>query len=415
MRFLWLTKDLPMKADTGAHLYSNGLLRALVATGASGTLITYSSAASATPIPNLNVMLVPHPRRFRALSLLSGMQSDAYVLSGASFARLVRDQMAESPDCIFLDYFAMGWLLPVIEAAQKDKARPALIVYVSHNYETAVRRQVARSMRSFFFRQVLKLDAEKAAKLDLKLARSADLIVANTDEDRFAYEKDVPEKKVITVSPAYDGIIAPTRAIMEVTSRRVIIVGSFEWIAKSSSLKRFLSAAEEPFRRAGITVLVVGKVPNNLIKERFSKKDFCTFTGWVEDVRPYISDARIGVVPDDVGGGFKHKLLYYIFAGLPVAAIRSQVAGLPVDVENDLITAHSADDLVRKIVITIDDLAGLNGMRTRCWDQCAARYSWTERGKRLRGAIDPMLKLRLADRESRTPNAEHFSLGAGLS
>jgi hypothetical protein len=58
--------------------YSNGLIGAFVATGASGTLMTYSSAVSIEPIPNPNVILVPRPKRFRALSLLSDMQSDAY-------------------------------------------------------------------------------------------------------------------------------------------------------------------------------------------------------------------------------------------------------------------------------------------------------------------------------------------------
>jgi glycosyltransferase involved in cell wall biosynthesis len=247
---------------------------------------------------------------------------------------------------------------------------------------------VAASAENPFLRQVLKLDAEKAARLDLRLARAADLIIANTDDDRHAYEKDVPLKPVLTLVPAYDGEITSTRAIDTSIPRRVVITGTFEWIAKQSALRRFVKAAEGPFRQAGIELLIVGRGPQALVDELSAKSDICRFTGWVEDVRPYLRGARIGIMPDDVGGGFKHKYLYYIFAGLPIATIRSQVAGLPVDVERDMIVRDSIGELVEAIVHMIDDIPLLNEMRERCWNACATAFSWTERGVRLRQAID---------------------------
>jgi polysaccharide biosynthesis protein PslH len=393
MYFLWLSRDLPTRNDNGANIYSNGLIRGLLGTGTTGTLISYAHPDD-TParVPGLTARSTPHQNRLRAFSLLSSLQAHAYQLKGKRFAALVRTALSDHYDVVIVDYFAMGWVLPILEAAWKgNPARPAL-VYVSHNYEPEVRRQVAASADGLFLRQLMKLDAEKAARLDLSLVKAADLIVANTDEDKHAYEKDAPGKPVLTLVPAYDGEILPTRPIDANVPRRAVITGTFDWIAKQNALRRFVAAAEEPFRRSGIELHVVGRVPQPLLDELSAKSKICHFTGWVEDVRPHLRNSRIGVMPDDVGGGFKHKYLYYIFSGLAVAAIRSQISGLPVNIDRDMIARDDAKELAEAIVGAMDDIPRLNEMRENCWNACATAFSWTERGQKLREALEAISK-----------------------
>ncbi len=395
MRFVWVAKEVPLNPESGLLIYSNGLLRGVLESGATGTLIAFArKEAEGVSVPGLEIKALRPQRRIRALSLLSSQHSDSYRHQNSEFKKVLEQAVMDKPDVVVIDYFAMGWVLPVIERALKNQAKRPMVIHISHNYESNLRFEVAASVKNPIMRRILRIDANKAAKLEKKLLAACDLLVVITDQDKRCFERDAPEKPIITLTPAYDGEIAPTRPIDSTLPRRVIILGSFDWIAKQSNLRRFLKAAENAFPAAGIDILVVGRGPESFIEELSFMYPWCKFTGRVADVRQYLSGGRIGVMPDDVGGGFKLKYLYYIFAGLPVATIRSQVAGMPIDVDRDFISRGSMEDLVSAIVETVDDIPLLEGMRQRAWNACAPEFNWGERGRRLRQCIDDLMKAR---------------------
>jgi polysaccharide biosynthesis protein PslH len=404
MRFVWITKENPLESGSGARIYSNGLLRGLLNTGATGTLVANElPGTKPVAVDGLTQRFATPMRRFRAFSLLTNLHSDAYRMKNAEIAFLFRQALDENPDTVVIDYYATGWVLEIFEEVfRKTRKRPVL-VYISHNYEPVVRRQVAGSVKNPLMRLIIKLDAEKGVRHDQQLVQAADLVVVNTDEDKLAYLKDAPGRTFVTLTPAYDGEIQPTRPIDESRPRRAVIMGSLDWIAKQMTLRRFLKHAEGPFKSAGIELLVVGRAPQAFIEELAEKHPFCKFTGTVDDVRPYLADARIGIMPDDVGGGFKHKNLYYIFAGLPIATIRSQFAGMPVDTDRDVIAADSIEELVHTVVASIDDIPRLDGMRQRCWDACAKAFDWSDRGRRLRECIDSAMAGRPRNKNGTPP------------
>ena len=388
MRFLWIAKDFPNIPDTGALLYTNGLLRSFVDAGATGNLLTYGSDTGVFAGGfGIKVRAVALPRRNRVFSLLSSQQSDAWRLKSSLFLQALDEELAENPGVIVIDYFAMGWALPhLLTRFHQMRVKPKL-VYVSHNYERAVRKAVALSASGLVMRYVMALDAFKAGKLEDRLVAAADIVTTITDEDRQLYLRNAPKKTVLTLKPAFNGEIKPTSPITAETPRRVVLVGSFEWAAKQFILRRFLDAAEQPFQQASIELLVVGKIPDAFRGEMAAKHKTVRFTGRVADVRPFIRGGRIGLMPDDVGGGFKLKILDYVFDGLAVATIASQAAGLPLQPGVDMITGETIPELVGRIVGAIDDVARLDAMRRSAWAACANQFDWKSRGQALKSAL----------------------------
>jgi glycosyltransferase involved in cell wall biosynthesis len=377
-------KEVPFSPDSGHLIYSNGLLCGLLESGAEGVLVAnHRPEAGHNPFSALTIRAVPPQKKLRALSLLTRYHSDSFRIQSKAFAAALVDAMNSNPAFVVIDYFAMGWVLPIVKKWMQSSGKKPILVYVSHNFESTLRSQVAASMKNPLMRAVLQLDASKAARLERELVADCDLLVVNTDEDGAKYREMAPGKTILTLTPAYDGEIVETRALTTDVPRRVIIVGAFDWIAKQSNLQRFLEAAEQGFKKARVDVLVVGRAPESFMAAMSSRFDFCKFTGRVDDVKPYLSGGRIGVMPDEVGGGFKHKYLYYVFAGLPVATIRSQIAGLPIDPDRDFITRETMDELVDAIVKRIDNLPELNAMRERSWSQCASAFRWRDRGVQL--------------------------------
>lgn len=388
IRFIWITREVPLNPDNGLLIYSNGLIRGLLKAGATGEVVAYArQGADGAAVPGLTIEAVPRARKSTVLSLASKWYSDSWRFKSSQFQLILERLPWENVDAVVIDYFSMGWVLDTVQKALRRVRRRPLLVHISHNYESLVRMQVAESQRNRFRRWVMRFDAKKAGKTERRLVEACDLLVVNTDDDNAQFRRDAPDKTIVTLTPGYDGEIRPTRAITALLPRRVIAVGAFEWIAKQSALRRFLEIADGPFREAAIEFLVVGRAPTQLIQELAAKHSFCRLTGPVEDVKSYIPDARIGVVVDDVGGGFKHKFLYYIFGGVAAAAMRSQISGLPVDPARDIIAQDSMEELVTAIVDHIDDIATLDGMRQRCWDACARAFAWEERGDRLAEAI----------------------------
>ena len=394
MKFVWVTRQTPLIPTLGAYSYSNGLLRGLLASGAEGRLVAYErpDAPSGT-VPGLDLRLSPPPSVNRALSLVSRLPSDAYRLRTRAFERRLMEAITPDIDAVIIDFYAMGWVLPTIGRIKAARpGRPLAVVYVSHQYEQALRGDIARDHRgSPVMGAALRLDAIKAGRIERQLIAGADLVTAIITADEARFRRDAPGKPVLTLTPGYDRPAAIPRAMDAATPRRVILSGSLDWIAKKRNFQRFLDAADAPFRAAGIESLVVGRTDPDFAAAMRRRSSVCAFTGEVPDVAPFMAEGRIGVMPDEVGGGFKIKLLDYVFGALPIAAIGAQVADLPLDRENDMILRPNVTELAGAVVGAIDDLDRLNGMRERALAACAGRFDWNARGRRLAEAIDDVL------------------------
>jgi len=107
----------------------------------------------------------------------------------------------------------------------------------------------------------------------------------------------------------------------------------------------------------------------------------------VTDAAPFLARARIAVVPESIGGGFKLKFLDYIFGRVPVATVSQAAAGLPEELQRSMLSNDSLPGLVQEIVSHIDRLDELNRMQERAFTHGKAQFRWSVRGERFRQAI----------------------------
>ena len=177
------------------------------------------------------------------------------------------------------------------------------------------------------------------------------------------------------------------RSITAETPRRVIIMGSFQWIVKRENLARFIEIADPAFKEHGIELDVIGDVPQELLSVLQARCRATRFHGFVTDIAPFFRRARIGVVPESIGGGFKLKFLDYIFGRLPVATVSQAAAGLPEELQRTMLSNGSLEGLVGEIVSHMDRLDDLNRMQESAFALGKERFIWRARGERLRQAI----------------------------
>jgi hypothetical protein len=361
----------------------------LAAAGASVRFLGFGSAAGAPDDRGVDYVSVGTAQRNQTAAILSALPIAAAIDSTDAYSDLLEEQLCAEWDAIVFDGYGTGWALPrCLDYVRAQKVKRTVLVHVSHNHEAAVWAAMARQARGSLARRfVLWQNAVKVRALERKVVASVDLVSAICDEDLAALHVDLPREQTITLTPGYAGPILSERFIGDWTPRRVVIVGSFRWQPKQENLARFVECADPVFHRHGVQLDIVGDVPGELLTSLQTRCRATTFHGFLDDMAPLMNQARMAIVPELIGGGFKLKFLDYFFTRVPVASLTAAAAGLPAPLRELMFAEPTLEALVASIVANIDEVDRLNQFQDRAFHAARTLFRWDDRGVRLKHAI----------------------------
>jgi peptidoglycan/LPS O-acetylase OafA/YrhL len=390
MRCLWIARYIPYPLDAGAKVYSAKLAQSLAE---SGVFVRFIGFGDVHAVPDsaasVEWLEVPGGKRGKGFAVCSAMPIAAAIDSTKAYRSLLEAQLEERWDAIVLDGYGSGWALNRC-LAHRDESRshPPVLVHVSHNHEEILWRAMAReACGPAFKRFALRANANKVSRLERRIVHNVDLLTTITDEDRRSLGAGLDDDRTLSLTPGYTGWVASERCITAETPRRVIIMGSFQWVVKQENLARFVEIADPIFKEHGIELDIIGDIPRELLSTLRARCRATCFHGFVPDVAPFFARARIGVVPESIGGGFKLKFLDYIFGRVPVATVPQAAAGLPEELRRTMLSNDSLGGLIRDIVSHMDRLDELNRMQESAFAIGKERFRWSARGERLQQAI----------------------------
>jgi glycosyltransferase involved in cell wall biosynthesis len=393
LKVLCLGKIIPLPLNSGERIYTAALAAAIANAGARTKFLGLKNPESEVGGGELSSCVEwktiagqPNPLWRSLLSLLP--------LNGARFAtsafkRDLRLEMRDGAyDAVVFDQYSISWALDLIVNAASN--RP-VIVYVAHNFEAEVTRQIAKNYKGDLLRKLaLTLNHLKTVAAERRLTREADILVTLTDEDRKSialYARPVQRLKALVLRPGHVGTTNAERMITADTPRKVLIVGSFAWIAKQMNVESLLSVGYEGFVSAGITIDIIGYIPD-LVLDRWRRRfPHVNFRGFVDDLLEEFSSARIALIPEETGGGFKLKTLDYIFGRIPVAAIKSGLGGIPDEVSRHFLVSDSIPELIDSVLQNIDNVSLLQRLHQSAFMAAKGRFDWQRNGALLVQAI----------------------------
>jgi glycosyltransferase involved in cell wall biosynthesis len=407
LRCLWLAREIPLPLRFGDRVYTAQLAQALVAAGASVTFMglatsTASCLQAAQAFENrINWKIVPGRPNPTAVALGSLLPVVAARFATRAYAQQLDAMLhAHDFDIIILDHYAMVWVIGYIQGREKNGARP-LIAYIAHNFETKLSVDTAGDFHGNLFRKLaLHANAWKIAAAERRLADVANIIVTLTAEDANSLASLSPLSTKLVLPPGYNGPRAPDRQIVPATPRRVVIVGAYRWTPKEINLSAFLETADPILKNAGVGIDVVGEVSDSLRKAWEPRVKATRFVGFVDDLSEFLAARRIGLVIEEIGGGFKLKTLDYVFNRVPIAALKGSVAGLPLTPGLHYLSFESMLELAQGVAAVIDDDRRLNSMQQAAYERCELHFNWSDRGQTLCDAIRKVVtRKRAADTE----------------
>jgi polysaccharide biosynthesis protein PslH len=386
MKCLWLSRYLPYPIIAGDRNYTAHLANSLADAGADVTFVGLNENDFAAIPTNsrLKWHIVEGGTRPRPLALISSMPLVAASYQTRAYRKALVGLMQDEWDVIVLDQYALGWALEVLGP------RRSILVHVAHDHEESVTGSIAESGGLPLPKRLfLKINHFKTARLERRITRTVDLVTCITGEDKKLFDAQGARNTVVLI-PGYSGPRVAQRTISVNTPRQVAIMGSFQWIAKQENLKIVLSALDPIFAQAGIRLIVGGSVSVELRKQLAPTLNATTFHGYVEDGRAFFDRSRLALLAEPIGGGFKLKLLDYIFHRAPVAALDRNLTGLPSPLRACVVSSDSLCSLGRGIVEIIDNIDKLNSLQNAAYEIAMPLFDWKDRGRSFLTAIEQL-------------------------
>jgi len=384
VRVLWLGRSVDLTLDAGDRVYSYSFVCA-VAEQPGVTLsyigLTDQSKGQFQPSPSSVNWRPVYARTNSSLKFLysslpmSGAKNDVREYTDAIFQALTR----ETWDAVVLDHYALALAIPLIDKAGFRGA----VVHVAHDFETHVTRDIAETYSGNpVKRTLLKLNAKRTAAAEQSLAARCDLMVTLTEKDAVSFRKVNPKLDSLIIPPGHRGGVVESRTISDAVPKRVIAIGSYTWLAKRMNLLEFVESADEFFFQNGIEFRVIGKIPEDFHEIRARQWKATRLLGFVDDPTAEFDNARMGLVVDRTGGGFKLKMLDYIFQRVPVGGYTHALEGLPDTVAPHVVSHSETEPLLKAIVEAVNDPDRLQRMQVAAFQAAKGLFDWSSNGKR---------------------------------
>lgn len=387
MRYLWLTWIDPAPEHDGQRIYSGRLIDAVAAAGGKIDVLCFANKDSprrpGIAEGNVRWWPVAGVPRSSFKSIFSPLPNIACRCDTARMRRGLRALATQGRwDIVVLDGLYAGWAVPYLREVRDDHGVPARVVYVSHNHEETLRPEIAHNYQGNSVKAaLLRRDATKAIRTERGMVDRANLVTAITEEDVALYRRYRADKRIVTLTPGYSGHRLERRKISADTPRRAVILGSFDWIAKRMNLEEFVALADPCFAAAGAELEVVGNSEPGFLGRLRRRARATRFVGSVPEIEPYLRRSRIAVVPERSGGGFKLKVLDYVFHRLPIAAMATSTAGMPLQPFESILTFENLEQLASGVIRALDDIPLLNRLQDRAYAACKDQFDWRRRGE----------------------------------
>lgn len=230
---------------------------------------------------------------------------------------------------------------------------PAKILF-QHNVEAQILKRHAANSPGLVLRRYMALQGNRMFRFEGKIGREFDAIIAVSDQDRQRFESDYSWKHIGVIDTGVDlEYFAPSPAAER--PGQVLFVGSLDWLPNQYGVRWFVEQVWPLIRQGNPAARfqVVGRRPPRDILA-LGGVDGVQVVGTVPDVRPYLAESAVVVVPLAVGGGTRLKIFEAMAMGKVVVSTTVGCEGLPVVPGRHLVVEDQPDRFARAVLKLLD-------------------------------------------------------------
>lgn len=203
-------------------------------------------------------------------------------------------------------------------------------ILFQHNVEAQILKRHAEVGHGRLRRWYMHGEWRKMQRFERECGGQFDAVIAVSELDRQTFQRDYGWNHVQVIDTAVDTeFFQPDGKVKETES--VVFVGSMDWLPNQDGVKFFAREVWPQIRQrnAAATFRIVGRNPSAEVRS-LGNQPGIEVVGSVPDVRPYLSEAAVVVVPLLVGGGTRLKIFEAMAMGRAVVSTTIGAEGLPL-------------------------------------------------------------------------------------
>ena len=282
----------------------------------------------------------------------------------------IRERLTEGVDLCVADFLVAMPNLPAVGGVP--------VVLFEHNVEHMIWKRLYQVEERRWRRALLAVEWRKMRRYEAEACARAGLTVAVSEADRALLAARAPGADIRAIPTGVDTSYFHPNGAAEAPGT-LVFTGSMDWYPNEDAILYFLDAILPEVRREvpGVSLAVVGRDPTDRLRAAGAAAGIC-ITGTVSDVRPYVAEAAVYVVPLRVGGGTRLKIFEALAMGKAVVSTRVGAEGLPIVPDRHFLQADSPAAFAQAVISLLKDAdrrraLGLAGRRL-----VEERYSWSQ-------------------------------------
>jgi sugar transferase (PEP-CTERM/EpsH1 system associated) len=273
--------------------------------------------------------------------------------------------------------------------------RSAAFVHDAHNLEHVLWQRMERTTTNPFKKAFIRSQYGKLVRLQQHVARASEKCVVLSDEDRAEYLRICPEADITTVPNGADvEYWTPGDANGLAEPPSVLYFGNLSWPPQADAAVYFHNKILPLVRQRvpEVKFYIAGQNPPDTVKTLASEN--VIVTGFVPDMREYVSRAAVVVMPLRTGAGTKHRVFQAMCMKKPVVCTAVAAEGIALTHGETAMLADDPETFANATVSLLQDGALRQRLGERGRQLVLDRYDWRAIYERLEEAFQEAVRKR---------------------
>ena len=225
-------------------------------------------------------------------------------------------------DSIVCDFLAVSPNIPDLSRA----------VLFQHNVETVIWKRHAEHARDPLRRAYFGMQAQRMFQTEREACLRAAHVIAVSENDAAQMSELFGVERISAVPTGVDVDYFRRPAGQCGTKHDLVFVGAMDWLPNIDGARFFIREVLPLIRaqRPDCSLVLAGRSPAAEVQAYAASDPLITVTGTVADIRPYLWNAGVSIVPLRIGGGTRLKIYEAMAAGVPVVSTPVGAEGLSV-------------------------------------------------------------------------------------
>jgi glycosyltransferase involved in cell wall biosynthesis len=231
------------------------------------------------------------------------------------------------------------------------------VVLFQHNVEAMIWKrhyevQTNRVKKAYLYGQW-----QKMRRFEKEMCRRFDSVIAVSADDRDQMKREYGAEAVFDVPTGVDVEFFRPSGAVQAEKHGIVFTGSMDWLPNEDAIRYFMREIMPLIKNKvpDATLTVVGRNPPPALVDRSKEDPSLVITGRVDDVRPYIENAAVYIVPLRIGGGTRLKIFEAMAMEKPVVSTTVGAEGLPLTHGVELLLADAPETFADAVVKLFGD------------------------------------------------------------